>query len=146
MDERRGISTDLKILEDLAGWNEDGAQDSKGGIELPKAEGRTERYDVIVCTETRTRSSVKPAGSGCSSRGLRAGFVLTQCTWLFPRRQTTVQSPISPTARPTARESREEERTELTEQPQEKQRAVAWHPGSSEAGDRIHKVRFEAVI
>lgn len=94
MHERRGISIDLKILEDLAGLNEDGAQDSEGGglhphstsFYLPRAEGRMERYDVIVCTETRTWSSVKPAGSGCSSRGPRAGFVLTQCTWLLPRR------------------------------------------------------------
>lgn len=34
MHERRGISTDLKILEDLAGLNEDGAQDPERGIEL----------------------------------------------------------------------------------------------------------------
>lgn len=86
MHEGSGISTDLKILEDLAGLNEDEARTPREGLNLcPGAEVEW-RCVMSLCAEARTWPSVKSAGSRCSSRGTRAGFVLTQYTWLFPRR------------------------------------------------------------
>lgn len=50
MHEERGISTDLKMLEDLAGLNKDGARTLREGLNWrPGAKGRMETCDVTVC-------------------------------------------------------------------------------------------------
>lgn len=50
MHDGRGISANLKILEDLAGLNKDEARILREGLNLrPGAEGRMETCDVTVC-------------------------------------------------------------------------------------------------
>lgn len=139
MHERRGISIDLKIV-DLAGLNEDGARTLREGLNLcPGAEDRM----MPLCTETRTWPSAKSAGSfQMYQQRPQSWFCFKPVHLAVFQKANHRTIPHHTHGTTTAR--RRKSRTD--HQPQEKQRAVAWPPGSSRTGKRIHKAKFGAVI